>query len=261
MMPTSATSFSSISTQICCPSSPFSAICGALFLAVLNEALPRPPRPPGITISRWPCAKSSTSTRWSALSRTTVPGGTSTTVSLPLVPCIFLPPPLSPGMARWCTFLRNPCSELMLSSAWKYTAPPLPPLPPKGPPSGTNFSRRNATIPRPPSPALMKILAVSKQRISNGRPRSLRGSPSSSKPSSLSRYSMYFALSPFLLPLPPNASNTSLPSPSSTTKSSKPSSSSSNSSSDIHPPSSSSASSAACPLPNATNLALTLGVL
>jgi len=35
MMPTSATSFSSISTHISTPSSPFSAICGALFFAVL----------------------------------------------------------------------------------------------------------------------------------------------------------------------------------------------------------------------------------
>ena len=32
--------------------------------------------------------------------------------------------------------------------------PPSPPSPPDGPPLGTNFSRRNATAPLPPSPAL-----------------------------------------------------------------------------------------------------------
>src|SRR5918998_3477682 len=34
------------------------------------------------------------------------------------------------------------------------TLPPRPPSPPSGPPIGTNFSRRNETIPEPPSPAL-----------------------------------------------------------------------------------------------------------
>ena len=42
------------------------------------------------------------------------------------------------------------------------TEPPLPPSPPQGPPLGTYFSRRKATMPSPPRPALTLILAVSK---------------------------------------------------------------------------------------------------
>src|SRR5690349_1535903 len=41
------------------------------------------------------------------------------------------------------------------------TSPPLPPLPPLGPPRGTNFSRRKLTQPRPPSPAMTRILTSS----------------------------------------------------------------------------------------------------
>src|SRR5258708_4622150 len=41
------------------------------------------------------------------------------------------------------------------------TSPPWPPSPPEGPPLGTNFSRRKAMQPFPPSPALMRILASS----------------------------------------------------------------------------------------------------
>src|SRR5258708_29085483 len=39
--------------------------------------------------------------------------------------------------------------------------PPAPPSPPEGPPRGTNFSRRKATQPLPPSPAFTYILASS----------------------------------------------------------------------------------------------------
>src|SRR5437762_11500442 len=41
------------------------------------------------------------------------------------------------------------------------TSPPLPPSPPEGPPRGTNFSRRNAMHPLPPSPAFNLIFASS----------------------------------------------------------------------------------------------------
>src|SRR5262249_21675808 len=41
------------------------------------------------------------------------------------------------------------------------TSPPEPPSPPEGPPRGTNFSRRKATQPLPPSPALTLIFASS----------------------------------------------------------------------------------------------------
>src|SRR5512142_2898918 len=39
--------------------------------------------------------------------------------------------------------------------------PPCPPSPPEGPPLGTNFSRRNAAIPEPPSPATTSITTSS----------------------------------------------------------------------------------------------------
>lgn len=41
------------------------------------------------------------------------------------------------------------------------TSPPRPPSPPEGPPRGTNFSRRKAMQPLPPSPALTRIFASS----------------------------------------------------------------------------------------------------
>src|SRR5947208_9374339 len=44
-------------------------------------------------------------------------------------------------------------------------SPPLPPSPPEGPPRGTNFSRRKARHPLPPSPALTRILASSMNMV------------------------------------------------------------------------------------------------
>src|SRR5471030_1084081 len=44
---------------------------------------------------------------------------------------------------------------LVLGLARMNTEPPSPPSPPLGPPRGTNFSRRKAKQPRPPSPASM----------------------------------------------------------------------------------------------------------
>src|SRR5258708_5404739 len=41
------------------------------------------------------------------------------------------------------------------------TSPPRPPSPPLGPPRGTNFSRRKARQPLPPSPAFTRILTSS----------------------------------------------------------------------------------------------------
>src|SRR6185295_13024330 len=46
------------------------------------------------------------------------------------------------------------------------TEPPRPPSPPDGPPRGTNFSRRNAVTPLPPSPPFTNILARSRNCIS-----------------------------------------------------------------------------------------------
>src|SRR5579863_3812886 len=47
--------------------------------------------------------------------------------------------------------------------------PPRPPSPPLGPPRGTNFSRRKATQPLPPSPPAMRILDSSMNTMKNGR--------------------------------------------------------------------------------------------
>ena len=62
------------------------------------------------------------------------------------------------------------------------TSPPRPPSPPEGPPRGTNFSRRKAMQPLPPSPALTRIFASSMNmktwgsRIRAGRSHSGPGS-------------------------------------------------------------------------------------
>src|SRR5437588_10530119 len=44
-------------------------------------------------------------------------------------------------------------------------SPPLPPSPPLGPPRGTNFSRRNARQPLPPSPAFTRIFTSSMNKV------------------------------------------------------------------------------------------------
>src|SRR5690606_113943 len=49
----------------------------------------------------------------------------------------------------------------MLRSAVAQMLPPRPPSPPSGPPFGMNFSRRNDTIPLPPSPAMTSMCASS----------------------------------------------------------------------------------------------------
>src|SRR4029077_14218694 len=50
--------------------------------------------------------------------------------------------------------------------------PPRPPSPPSGPPSGTYFSRRKLTAPRPPGPALTSMSTSSMK----GEPRLAVGS-------------------------------------------------------------------------------------
>ena len=44
------------------------------------------------------------------------------------------------------------------------TSPPRPPSPPLGPPRGTNFSRRKARQPFPPSPAFTEMMTSSMNR-------------------------------------------------------------------------------------------------
>mmetsp|Transcript_5720 Transcript_5720/g.17475 ORF Transcript_5720/g.17475 Transcript_5720/m.17475 type:complete len:210 (-) Transcript_5720:161-790(-) len=116
-----------------------------------------------------------------------VPAGTGMTKSSALAPCIEEPSPLVPFGARQCTRRRKPVRLLHDTSTSAQTLPPRPPLPPAGPPNSTNFSRRIATQPCPPSPDLMQIFAVSKHRISTGSrlwvPLPPSSSSSSSKPS------------------------------------------------------------------------------
>src|SRR5271169_4018498 len=64
------------------------------------------------------------------------------------------------------------------------TSPPRPPSPPDGPPRGTNFSRRKATQPLPPSPALTRIrassinIAITNKCSPSDKPRHHRPQPS-----------------------------------------------------------------------------------
>src|ERR1035441_8852412 len=48
-----------------------------------------------------------------------------------------------------------------IGDAHRALLPPRPPSPPEGPPPGTNFSRRKAMQPLPPSPAFTRIFASS----------------------------------------------------------------------------------------------------
>src|SRR5690606_34876193 len=54
------------------------------------------------------------------------------------------------------------------------TAPPSPPSPPSGPPFGTYFSRRNETLPAPPSPARTRM-RTSSRNVTSGLPARERG--------------------------------------------------------------------------------------
>src|SRR4029450_7981255 len=94
-------------------------------------------------------------------SRSTVPTGTRTTASPPSAPVRWLPPPLPPCSARISGWHFGPRSGARPGSATNTTSPPLPPSPPAGPPRGTYFSRRQATAPSPPAPALTLTTASS----------------------------------------------------------------------------------------------------
>src|SRR5260370_2593874 len=90
-----------------------------------------------------------------------VPTGTFRTISPPSRPVFFEPSPCRPRSALYSGLKRKCTSVLWRSLDSIQTSPPLPPSPPEGPPRGTNFSRRNAMQPLPPSPALTRILASS----------------------------------------------------------------------------------------------------
>src|SRR5581483_6118020 len=90
-----------------------------------------------------------------------VPTGTFSKTSSPSRPVLFDPSPCRPRCALYSGLNRKCTSVLWRSLDSMRTSPPLPPSPPDGPPRGTNFSRRNARQPLPPSPAFTRILASS----------------------------------------------------------------------------------------------------
>src|SRR5208337_3147414 len=94
-------------------------------------------------------------------SRTIVPTGTFSTTSAPSRPVQLEPSPCRPRSALYSGLKRKCTSVLWRSLDSITTSPPRPPSPPDGPPRGTNFSRRKAMQPLPPSPAFTRILASS----------------------------------------------------------------------------------------------------
>src|SRR5579864_3719176 len=90
-----------------------------------------------------------------------VPTGTFNSTSPPSRPVLFEPSPWRPRSAL-CSGLKRKWTRVLWRSLDSMTmSPPLPPSPPEGPPRGTNFSRRKAMQPLPPSPAQTRILASS----------------------------------------------------------------------------------------------------
>src|SRR5579863_10133739 len=90
-----------------------------------------------------------------------VPTGTFSTTSAPSCPLRLEPSPWRPRSALYSGLKRKWTRVLWRSLDSMTTSPPLPPSPPEGPPRGTNFSRRKAMQPLPPSPALTRIVASS----------------------------------------------------------------------------------------------------
>src|SRR5690606_42086206 len=80
-------------------------------------------------------------------------------MSSPSLPARSLPSPWPPVPALYVVRPTSLSSEVMSSTARRYTDPPSPPRPPSGPPLGPYFRRRND---RPPSPPLPPCTAVSR---------------------------------------------------------------------------------------------------
>src|SRR5438270_9118746 len=79
----------------------------------------------------------------------------------PSLPVLLEPSPCRPRSAL-CSGLKRKCTSVLWRSLDSMiTSPPRPPSPPEGPPRGTNFSRRKAMQPLPPSPAFTRIRASS----------------------------------------------------------------------------------------------------
>src|SRR5580765_7073476 len=71
------------------------------------------------------------------------------------------PRPCSPRSDLCSGLKRKWTKVLWLNDEVIRMSPPWPPSPPEGPPRGTNFSRRKAMQPLPPSPAFTRIFASS----------------------------------------------------------------------------------------------------
>src|SRR5664279_4431623 len=90
-----------------------------------------------------------------------VPTGTFRTILSPSRPVLLEPSPWRPRSPLY-SGLKRKCTRVLWRSLDSITtSPPWPPSPPDGPPRGTNFSRRKAMQPLPPSPALTRIFASS----------------------------------------------------------------------------------------------------
>src|ERR1039458_5491644 len=90
-----------------------------------------------------------------------VPTGTLRMMLSPSRPVLLEPSPWRPRSALY-SGLKRKCTRVLWRSLDSITTtPPWPPSPPEGPPGGTNFSRRKAMQPLPPSPAFTRILASS----------------------------------------------------------------------------------------------------
>src|SRR5664280_2846496 len=162
--PTSATSARSLSSSARSSWAPFvpgSARLGARFVEVANRAFPLPPLPPAATRSVCPSSMRSPTTSPVSRSFTTVPTGTETGRATPFFPWQLSPLPWPPRPAAKRLWNRKGYSVFRPRSATSVTLPPSPPSPPEGPPRGTNFSRRNATQPFPPSPPTTWMTASS----------------------------------------------------------------------------------------------------
>src|SRR5207244_9693805 len=152
---------SSRRTRLSSPSVPGCAKRGACRVGVAKFMLPRPPLPPLASTQRRPFSRRSARTSEVSASRTSVPGGTFSTMSGAAWPFWSRPRPGSPFFARYSRLKRKSSSVVRRSSVSRTMVPPLPPSPPEGPPRGTNFSLRKATAPGPPSPAFAEISASS----------------------------------------------------------------------------------------------------
>src|SRR5690242_4997043 len=84
----------------------------------------------------------------------------------PSRPVLLEPSPWRPRSALYSGLKRKCISVLWRSLDSITMSPPRPPSPPEGPPRGTNFSRRKAMHPLPPSPALIRMIASSINMLS-----------------------------------------------------------------------------------------------